>query len=480
MKRLFRAPIFLMTYALVCCSILPLYAKLQATAKQSAATAKQSAATRRLILILDGVPFDTIEKLRAEGRFKRFTAPARMVATFPSSTNPSLVEILHTENSPGYEDHYYDRAQNRLFGNIADRFNGGKFIARTYRQGFDYHAAAALGGMAYVAAPFSTLITAQLDLASLKNSFRESDAQVFLGYVGATDSLAHLGGEGMLKVALRQLDRAIEDLAAEAERNGTKLEVELLSDHGNRYDDYRHVRLNDALTQAGFNAVKSLKQNGDVVLPRYGLVGSAQLFAFAGEKESVAAACLKADGVDFALYYQGDNSLALVSPRGRARLTHAGERFKYEDLGGDPLRLNAIIETMRDSGQLDAAGFADRATWFRATLAHDYLDPVRRAFDAFDTHVKNRADVVISFQDGWLLGSPFMTTFATMQATHGNLLRGESLGFAMSTRQTLPDYLRGSDLHARFGISEAKKMSSYTSGMGHCEAGLVLADALSR
>ena len=474
MKRFFRAPVVLSLYLLACCFILPLYAK------RSTALAYNTNTPRRLVLILDGVPFDTIEKLRAEGRFKRFTVPARMVATFPSSTNPSLVEILHTENSPGYEDHYYDREQNRLFGNIADRFNGGKFIARTYRQGFDYHAAAALGGMAYVAAPFSTLITAQLDLAAMKRALRNSDAPVFLGYVGATDSLAHLGGEGMLKALLRTLDRTVEELCAEAEQHGGKLEVELLSDHGNRYDNYRHVKLNDALTQAGFNAVKSLKQNGDVVLPRYGLVGSAQLFTFAGEKEAVAAACLKADGLDFALYYQGDNSLALISPSGRARLSHAGERFKYEDLGGDPLRLNAIIETMRANGTFDAAGFADRESWFQATMAHDYIDPVRRAFDAFDMHVKNRADVVVSFQDGWLIGSPFMTTFATMQATHGNLLRGESLGFAMSTRQALPDYVRGSDLHARFGISEAKKMSSHISGLGHCEAGLVLAEALSQ
>jgi hypothetical protein len=324
------------------------------------------------------------------------------------------------------------------------------------------------------------LITAQLDLAAMKRALRQSDEPVFLAYVGATDSLAHLGGERMLKVLLRQLDRALEDLCLEAERNHSKLDIELLSDHGNRYDNYRHVKLNDALKQAGFNAVKSLKQNGDVVLPRYGLVGSAQLFTFAGEKESVAAACLKADGVDFALYYQGDNSLALVSPRGRARLSHQNERFKYEDLGGDPLQLNPIIETMRTKGKLDAAGFADREAWFQATMGHEYLDPVRRAFDAFDTHVKNRADVVVSFQNGWLIGSPFMTTFATMQATHGNLLRGESLGFAMSTRQALPEYVRGSDLHARFGIGEAKKMSGFISGLGHCEAGLIFAATLSQ
>lgn len=472
MKQISRPPILLFLYLLACSLILPFYAR------QTTKATVLSSYSRRLIIILDGVPFETIEKLRAEERFKQFTRPARMVATFPSSTNPSLVEILHTESSPGYEDHYYDRTANRLFGNIADRFNGKKFIARTYREGFDYHAPAALGGMAYVAAPMSTLVTAQFDLAAMKKAFRNSDAPVFLGYVGATDSLAHLGGERTLMTLLRTLDRTLNELSTEAAQQGSKLEIELLSDHGNRYDHYQLVKLNDALLQAGFNAVKSLKQNGDVILPRYGLVGSAQLFTFAGEKESVAAACIKAAGVDFALYYQGDNSLALISQRGRARLSHSGERFKYEDLGGDPLQLNSIIESLRANGQLDAAGFADREAWYQATLAHAYIDPVRRAFDAFDTHVKNRADVIVSFQDGWLIGSPFMSTFATMQATHGNLLRGESLGFAMSTRQALPEYLRGNDLHARFGISEAKKMSTHLSGMGHCDAGLELADSL--
>ncbi|NOT62778.1 MAG: hypothetical protein HOP19_21425, partial [Acidobacteria bacterium] len=92
----------LAVYLLGCCAILPF------SQWHTTASANNFAMPRRLILILDGVPFDTIEKLRAEGRFKRFTHPARMVATFPSSTNPSLVEILHTENAPGYEDHFYD------------------------------------------------------------------------------------------------------------------------------------------------------------------------------------------------------------------------------------------------------------------------------------------------------------------------------------------------------------------------------------
>ena len=63
----------------------------------SASTLAAPTCPQRLILVLDGVPYQTIADLRAEGRFKHFHDPARMISTFPSSTNPAMVEILHAE-----------------------------------------------------------------------------------------------------------------------------------------------------------------------------------------------------------------------------------------------------------------------------------------------------------------------------------------------------------------------------------------------
>jgi hypothetical protein len=468
--------VLLSIYLLLCCSILPFNSWLDASPFIHRQT------SRRLVLVMDGVPFETIAELKAEGRFSRFHQPARMVSTFPSLTNPAMVEILHHEDSPGYEDHFYDRERNRLLGTIQDRLQGQKFIAGTFRQTFDYHADAIKGALGYVAAPIGTATLAQIDLMEFRQAFLESDAPLFVGYIGETDSLAHLGGKEHLKAFLQTVDRTLEDLIAEAERGGGHLEIEMFSDHGNRFDSYKNVKLNDALAQAGFVTERTIKDEHSVVLPKHGLVGSSMMFTQPQNRARVAEVVAATEGVDFAVYQPEENTIELISRRGRARILRNGERFKYEDLGGDPLKLATIIESMKAIGKvggvIDSEGFASADDWFAATLNHSYVDPLRRLFDGFTKHVKTRADVIVSYEDGYLLGSPMLTYLAEMRATHGNLLRGETEGFAMSTRQELAPSVRGHDLNRLFTLDQRTKVRTYISGMGHCQLGPALAQQL--
>lgn len=464
-------------YLIICCAILPANSWLNGNQSE------HKPASRRLVIILDGVPYETIAELKSEGRYRYFNAPARMISTFPSLTNPAMVEILQHEDSPGYEDHYYDRERNRLLGTIQDRLRGEKFIAGTFRQTFDYHAAAFKGALGYVAAPIGTSLLSQIDLAELRTAFKKSDAPLFVGYIGETDSLAHLGGKEHLKPFLRTVDRTVEELIVEAERNGGKLEVEMFSDHGNRYDDYKHVKLNDALKRAGFVTEKSVKSERSVVLPKHGLVGSSMLFTQAGSRARVAEVSAATEGVDFAVYPSGENMIELISRRGRARLARDGERYKYEAASGDPLALNSIIEVMKARGLVDANGFAAADAWWQETRDHSYVDPLRRVFDGFSKHVKNRADVIVSYEDGYLLGSPMLTFLAAMRATHGSLRRGETEGFAISTRQELGEAVRGKELNRIFGLDQRNKglntakTEGFFSGQGHCQLGPALAQA---
>jgi hypothetical protein len=457
-------------YLVICCSILPLQSWLDGAAYN------RSSAPRRLVIVLDGVPYQTIAELRAEGRFRRFKNPARMISMFPSLTNVAMIEILQAEDSPGYEDHYYDREQNRLLGAIQDRLNGGKFIRNSFRKTFDYHAPAFKGSLAYVAAPLGTIAVAHMDLSAFRNSFREfcgkSDAPLFVAYIGETDSLAHLGGRKPLKALLRALDRTVEELISES---GGRLEVEMFSDHGNNYADYTEVKLNDAINSAGFRTEKSLKDASSVVLPKYGLVGASTLYTYPENRARLAEVCAKTKGVDFAVYRSGEDAIELIGVRGRARVSRDGDRFKYEDLGGDPLGLVPTVAELKDSARVDANGFASREDWWRATMRHRYADPLRRLFDGFSKYVRNRADVIVSYEDGYMLGSPFLSFFAEMVATHGNLLRGETEGFAMSTRQDLGEAVRGYELNRLFALDKRIRAGTYFSGVVHCQLGPAMA-----
>jgi len=62
--------------------------------------------TRHIIICVDGVGFATIRKMRAEGRFKAFRDPARMIAPFPSLTNVSIARSLGTRRRRGNRSAY--------------------------------------------------------------------------------------------------------------------------------------------------------------------------------------------------------------------------------------------------------------------------------------------------------------------------------------------------------------------------------------
>jgi len=460
--------LWLSLFLVACCLAEP------AAVRPDAEGPRAAPGPRRLVLVLDGVPYRTVTALRAEGRFRAFRDPARMISTFPSLTNPAMIEILGAEDSPGYEDHYFDRERNRMVGGIPDRMRGDKFVRGTFRESFDYHGPAFVGSLAYVGAPLGAMIVAEADLAGFKRAFHAARAPVFVGYIGETDSLAHLGGEWALKSFLRRLDRTVEELIKES---GGELEVEMFSDHGNRFGWHRRVDLGGAITRAGLVTAKKLGAPRAVVMPQYGLVGSAVLFTAEENRAPLAEACARVEGVDFAAY-PVDGAVEVVSRHGRARISRSGERYRYEAVSGDPLALNPAVERLHAAGALDEAGFAGAADWLKAAGDHHYADPLRRIFDSFHAHVRSRADVIVSLEDGYLTGNPVMGLFVWMRATHGNLRRGETEGFAMSTRQELGAAVRGHELRRLFKLDAAEEAESFFGRSGHCRTGPALARAL--
>lgn len=436
-KKLTGATLLLLLIA----SLMPPSATAQALKQQRA---------RHIIICIDGVGISTINKLRAEGRFQMFAAPSYMISPFPSVTNPAMSEILEAAGArptAGYEDNYFDVENNKMRGGIIDRFRTGRFIRGTFRELFDYHPSALKSGLGYAAPPLSTYLEALTDLIRLRQKARGSRQPVFFAYTGATDSLAHLGGEWLLSSFLKRLDETIKDIVRDSKEPVT---VTLFSDHGNEFRKYRRLSLRAPLKRAGFRLEKRIKDDKSVVLPQFGLIGCALLFTREANEPRLARTAAGVEGVDFAAY-EREGIVYVLSSDGEALIEKRLERYRYKTTKGDPLGLSAVMENLDAQGKVDAEGFIADADWFAATRDAARPDAVRRVYEGATGGVVNRAGVVVNLRDGYYNGSSLLDLFTVLQATHGNIGQGQSYGFVMSSRRDLPAYIRAEDVWRAIG-----------------------------
>jgi hypothetical protein len=429
-------------------------------AMPAAAQEKSTATLRRhLIICVDGVGFSLIEKMRSEGRFKQFHEPSRMIAPFPTLTNVAMTEILTPAGaSPaaGYEDKFFDVESNSMHGGLLERFQSGRFIKGTFRELFDYHPSAIKSGLGYAAPPLSTYLESLTDLTRMRQKFRASQEPVFFAYTGATDSLAHLGGEWLLRSFLTRLDDTVSGIIRDSPG---PVDVTIFSDHGNHFRDYKRASLKAALRRSGMRLDGRVRDERSVVLPQYGLVGCAVLFTKESNEARLAGPLSEVKGVDFAAYETGGIVHIVTARRGRATIERRGESFRYQADQGDPLSLLPLIVELKAKGKADAEGFISGADWFEATLEGERPDAVRRIYEGLHAPIRNRANLIVNLEDGYYAGSFSLDIFAFLQATHGNLGREQSFGFVLNTARALPTHLRAEDVWQTIGSPELSKQA---------------------
>jgi hypothetical protein len=286
----------------------------------------------------------------------------------------------------------------------------------------------------------------------LRQKARNSRQAVFFAYTGATDSLAHLGGETLLRSFLGSLDDAVNDIIRDSK---VPVTVTVFSDHGNDFRKYRRVALKEPLRQAGLKLEKKIQDDQSVVLPQFGLVGSAVLFTREKNEERLANILATLEGVDFVTYEQ-NGIVHVLNHRGNATIEKSGNEYRYLATSGDPLDLLSITQ-QRNSRRNGADGFIKDEEWFALTRAGERPDVVRRIFEGATQGVLNRANVIVNLEDGYYTGSYLLDTLTILQATHGNIGQEQSYGFVMSTTSELPPYIRAADLWEVLGSAQLQR-----------------------
>jgi hypothetical protein len=402
-----------------------------------------------LLLCLDGVPYEVIKAARSRGLFARFGEPSGLLSPFPTMTNVALAQMLGASVPLGYESLYFNRDEQELCGGIR------KYIGRrtpdkvpsSYMDELDYQEPLPFEFLVYVA-PDAVW---RADMRRFREKFRAAPPERdFFAFLKGTDGLLHIRGPQKLNVALESLDRILTDIQAYC---GAETEIVLFSDHGMNLEENQKIHLQTHLRAGGYEVKERFEPGRGkrrVAAPAFGLCGYAAVYcADETDPAEVADALTTLEGVDFSLHREGESAVVVRGARGTARITreqNGHARYAYEQLTGDPLQLDGVQRALRDSGQLDARGYASDADWYARTAAHVYPDALANLHASLhEPRVRHTADVLVSCHDGYYYGMSFFSRFVRLAATHGNALRASSTAFLMSTHRQFPAHVRAGE-----------------------------------
>ncbi|CAN5560583.1 hypothetical protein BH20ACI3_BH20ACI3_18750 [soil metagenome] len=404
---------------------------------------------RRLLLCLDGVPHEVIETARQRGLFDSFGAPSRLLSPFPTMTNIALSAMMGATPPLGYESLYFDRTARELRGGVS-KYVGWRTpdkIPSSYMDELDYQEPLAFEFLVYVA-PERVWRT---DMQRFRERFRAaSQTRDYFAFLKGTDGLLHIRGPERLAVALESLDKILREIQTTC---GRETEIVLFSDHGMNLRENHRIHLKTHLRDRGFALSNSFSERfrNSLAIPAFGLCGYAAIYC--GDEEAVtgvANSLVELEGVDFSIYKDGGEAIAVTGANGVAKVerrqTNGEASYRYLTSAGDPLQLLSILESLNRAGKLDQEGFASDKEWLDATANHIYPDALANLYTSLHTQrVKHTADILVSLRDGYYYGwSPF-ARLARLAATHGNALRPSSNAFLMSTHRALPKFVRADD-----------------------------------
>jgi hypothetical protein len=428
--------------------------------KQLAAMKKPG--LERVIVCIDGVAWSYMHQLQAQGYFRIFRPASKMIVTFPAMTNVSLSDIWRTDVTPGYESLYFDRNSNTLGGGATTYVGSRKSQGRDFHTLLDYEEPRQYEFLVYVS-PLRILF-ADMRRSILK--LTQSDKHELRQYIKSSDGMIHMLGRPGASQFVKNLDAF---LSAVYWANDGRTEIIVFSDHGNEFIPSQRVSLEAALEAAGYRLGSRLEGPRSVVIPAFGLVSFAALYAHEADRPGIAQVLADQTGVDFAAYQEGD-TIYVQAADGVAELTWrpGGQSFRYEARGADPLRLQPAIDALRQNGKVDADDYITRQDWFEATAQTEYPDAPYRIWKGLNSQVGFPADLLVSFKAGYFYGSSTFDRFVKIQATHGSLRPDSSEAFLMSTHRDYPAATRGEDIIHYLGTKVAMETYFSLHPTGNC------------
>ena len=403
----------------------------------------QESRPRTLLISLDAVPVWVVEEitdpeLGEEAVFQGFKGPVPLISTFPSSTSVAMVGLLQPlglEKSPGYEARFFDWEQLRARGGGIISYSKIDFPWRDF---FDWSRRNPAGSAIEAVQPIKSGIKR---LRRAIGEFADSEMDVSLIYIAATDTAVHVVGPDSVKELLIELDGMLQE--ARARRPDRPFDTLIFSDHGVAGGDPLinvSKATKKALKQAGFRvSKKGMKKPNTVVMTPFGLVSNFEAYTRDDRKQEVAEVLSKVDGVDLCSYQIEPEAWGVVGPLGSATIQRRDSKgrieWRYLVEDEDPLNYGEVLGEV-ESTTSEQTGWLTDEDLFQASRRHHFPDALHRIADAFEL-VTNPGSVVCSLGVDFMYGAASTAALATigkgkLRWTHGGLNSAATLGFLMS------------------------------------------------
>ncbi len=386
---------------------------------------------QRLVLALDGIPYDVFIGLQKQGHFIGFHPAARMVSTFPSLSDVSFAAIGGTEPPHGYQQMRFDATKNKVVGNTL-----GSLSSQAHPDiGEDSRNYSSLHRIIGYLAPYHVALR---EMREIGREVIGSRKQTFVAYLETSDAVLHVEGRPAAEKFLVELDEFLHDLQARVRaRTGRGLFIDIVSDHGSTMVRGKIVPVERVLRQCGFQRRDRIADPYDVAYSLAGIIGSLAVTTSREHAEEAARCLAAAEGVDLVAIDRGD-AVGIVTSDGEAEVRLADtapEAYGYRVLRGDPLGLVRRTTTGTESTFEESA-------LFMQTLDAPRPDPLRRLWWAFHGDVREPSTLLVSFADGREAGNTQVRAFAGMRGrvgTHGSMTRLASLGVIASNWRNIED-----------------------------------------
>ncbi|MCH6582893.1 MAG: alkaline phosphatase family protein [Proteobacteria bacterium] len=404
-----------------------------------------SADVRTLLIGIDAIPYEVVRKLTdptlgEQALFKGLQGPVAVINAFPTGSYVAwtgLLRPLGVAKALGYEACHFDRQRAELRGCFSLTT-----VRAPWKQMFDWY----LKGIARKAIAYGW--PKKYSVSEMEQgfeAFEASDKKLFTMYIVSTDGLGHVYGPEGLSDFLRKLDQGLAELR---ERMlGEPFRTVIVSDHGMAGGEPLNntwPQARDALTKAGFRVARSLRNDNDVVIVKFGLLSSFVLYTKKDIEAKVASVLVPVPGVDLCVLPH-DQGWQVASARGDALIQRkqgpAGELWSYQILSGDPLDYSSMVVGFKERAADETKTWFPDEWWFDASKDHFYPDALYRLAEGFAL-VENPASMLCSNSPGYMFGSLFtervaIPTVGSLKWTHGALYRDATFGFLMSD---IPDW----------------------------------------